>query len=146
MKLTNHCDASLQAMHQDIANHDPVYKFFLTAAENLQQACKSANITTGLEPIEKLTEEVLNRWSVMNDVVEDKQQKLETTQKQLQNYKEKVDKMSDLLLRTEEVLQQKGSTGVDLEQAKTNRDTLTVRLLIYFQLIRFCHEDRTSQE
>lgn len=88
----------------------------------------------------------MNRWSVMNDVVEDKQQKLETTQKQLQNYKEKVDKMSDLLLRTEEVLQQKGSTGVDLEQAKTNRDTLTVRLLIYFQLIRFCHEDRTSQE
>jgi hypothetical protein len=115
-------------MHQDIANHDPVYKFFLTAAENLQEACQEANITSGAEPIDALTNEILSRWSVMSQVVDDKQQKLEIAQKQLQSYKEHVRKMSDLLLRTEEVLQQQGNTGVDLEQAKANRDTLMVRL------------------
>lgn len=113
-------------MRQDIFNHQPVYKHFLTSAENLQQACDTANITSGLEPIEDINNEVANRWSTMIEVVDDKHQKLETTKRQLQSYKEKVDKMKDLLHRSKEVLDQQSGVGLDIDQAKTNRDTLLV--------------------
>ena len=113
-------------MREDIVNHAPVYKYFVAAADDLKQACDAANITSGLEPIDMINKEVLNRWTAMNHVVDEKQHKLETTQKQLQSYKEHLDRMSDLLERTEEVMKQQASAGVDLDQARTNRDTLMV--------------------
>lgn len=115
-------------MNEDIFNHHPVYKHFLTSADNLQQACDRANITSGLEPIEEISKEIASRWQVMNQVVGDKQQKLETTKRQLQNYKEKVDKLKDLLNKAEDVLQQQSDVGLDLDQAKANRETLLVSL------------------
>lgn len=113
-------------MRQEIFNHDPVYKHFVTAAENLNKACDKAKIESGLEPIEEINKEVENRWAVVNQVVEEKQQKLETTKRQLQTYKEKEQKMDDLLEGTEAVMDQQFETGLDLEQAKANRDTLEV--------------------
>lgn len=116
----------LQALHEDIANHAPVFEFFLSAATALNNACSAINITDGLEPLKMLNQEVRNRWQVMTSVVNHKKDVIDSTQKQLKLYEEAVGKLTDLLYRAEATLAAQASPGADVNKAKANRDTLKV--------------------
>ena len=118
--------SSSQALHEDITNHKPVYEFFMSAATALSNACTAANITDGLEPLKMLNQEVANRWQVMTSVVDHKKEVIDSTQKQMKMYEDAVEKLKGLLARAEAALAAQSAPGVDVNKAKTNRDTLKV--------------------
>ena len=98
----------------------------MAAATALSNACDSANITEGLDPIKMLSQEVANRWQVMTTVVEQKKNVIDGVQKQLKQYDDALEKIEHLLNRAEATLVSQSATGVDLNKTKVNRDTLTV--------------------
>lgn len=98
----------------------------MAAATALSNACDSANITEGLDPIKMLSQEVANRWQVMTTVVEQKKNVIDSVQQQLKQYEDSLEKIEHLLNRTEATLVSQSATGADVNKAKVNRDTLKV--------------------
>jgi len=98
----------------------------VAAATALSNACDSANITEGLDPIKMLSQEVANRWQVMTTVVEQKKNVIDSVQQQLKQYEDALEKIEHLLNRTEATLVSQSATGADVNKAKVNRDTLKV--------------------
>ena len=98
----------------------------MAAATALSNACDSANITEGLDPIKMLSQEVANRWQVMTTAVEQKKNVIDSVQRQLKQYDDTLEKIEHLLNRAEATLVSQSATGTDVNKAKVNRDTLTV--------------------
>lgn len=73
-----------------------------------------------------LNQEVANRWEVMTAVVDHKKEVIESTQKQMRMYEERMEKLTDLLNRAETTLAAMSTSGADVNKAKANRDTLKV--------------------
>ena len=98
----------------------------MAAATALSNACDSANITEGLDPIKMLSQEVANRWQVMTTAVEKKKNVIDSLQQQLKQYDDALEKIEYLLNRAEATLVSQSATGADVNKAKVNRDTLKV--------------------
>lgn len=98
----------------------------MSAAAALNDACSASNITDGLEPLKMLNQEVANRWEVMTAVVDHKKEVIESTEKQMRMYEERMEKLTDLLNRAETTLAAMSTSGADVNKAKANRDTLKV--------------------
>lgn len=98
----------------------------MAAATALSNACDSANITEGLDPIKMLSQEVANRWQVMTAVVEQKKNVIDSVQKQLKQYEDALEKIEHLLNRAEATMVSQTATGADVNKTKVNRDTLKV--------------------
>ncbi|EDO29907.1 predicted protein [Nematostella vectensis] len=102
----------LQEMQQDVEDHSPVYQFFLTSADALRDACRKANITCGLQPIEMLNYEVNNRWQVIEELVN-----ASPIQEELAALNSRFDAVRQNLEREEDKLENVISNAEDFEGA-----------------------------